>query len=190
MLVFLHTQLSYSEIQMVNSHLKGFLSLIPPDYMDLYLNVWRCYFYQYPNGLRGIDWYYANAKGLSQDETSMLRSWTEITPHLLQAVDQNKDGYWFEDLITHNKYYFPKNELLNHVLPWSVIMTLIEPYEDGYCIHGVSGFHTPTNAQAMANVITEKMEQLNLPYSNVMQEYFPELYQTFLSAETADDRRQ
>ncbi|HJV45073.1 MAG TPA: SEC-C metal-binding domain-containing protein [Bacillota bacterium] len=142
---------------------------------------WLCYFYTFKNGLRGVEWFDRKANNLSIIEKELLARWVQMRPRLLQATKMETSGITVTDLITKEEFFLPYCESLNRAWPWGISVTMIEPFGEAYCVHGVTSFKSPSLGHELTKIIYQKMDNTGQNYPDVMLNSFLELSESTIA---------
>lgn len=174
---FVYKKLNPANEKSLRNEFKGKLQgIVESDDADKYYLFWLLHLYRFENGKRGIEWYGEEKQNtLSIDERELLANWLPLYPRLLQVVMPREKGIEVEDLITHERFYMPYCETLSHGLPWAVCLAMLEPYEDGYVMHGVSAFTVPSSTARVVAKIQEELARTHQAYEHVMTEQYMDL---------------
>src|SRR5699024_12448331 len=94
-----------------------------------FLRYWLYFFRRFDNGLRGIEWFYEEAKSrLSEEERTMAERWIGLSPKLVEAVSKSRSEIMFEESYTREQ--FPSSsskENISHCLPWNRTYRVMNP---------------------------------------------------------------
>lgn|GEM_PF-4444764 len=145
-------------------------------------NVWAFFFREYDNGKRGIDWFVEErGKRYSMQEQEMLERWRTMKISCFQLVDMYEKGTIIEDIWSGERYRMPYCETMRKLPPWSVAVGMIEPYIEGWCIHGSFIWSHPiVKSEVMARVqqLQEETVQASgrkLPLTDIIAANYPEI---------------
>lgn len=142
---------------------------------------WLCYFYTFSHGLRGVEWFLEKGGRFSTAEQDMLSIWVKMRPRLLQLTGEETSGLTVTDLITEEVFFLPYCESLQKGYPWGVVIAMLEPFGDAYCIHGISSFKKPSLAAGLSNLVQQKIRESGKAYPEVMLDSFLELVEYTMS---------
>src|SRR5699024_4664554 len=71
---------------------------IEKDLEESFFTYWLYFYYKFENNQRGIEWFYAeNKHELTVEEQSMVKTWIEMKPRFLQAIDVNDEIVTYQD---------------------------------------------------------------------------------------------
>ncbi|MBP1934721.1 YecA family protein [Ammoniphilus resinae] len=141
-----------------------------------YDNFWLCFYVRFANGLRGVEWFYQQSKQqLAPNELELLVRWVQLKPKLLQATGPQPTGITVTDLITEENFFLPYCESLKNAFPWGILIALLEPFGEHYCIHGVATFHHPRLASELSDMIQSKIRETGKSYPEVVQDHYLDL---------------
>lgn len=117
-------------------------------------NMWAFFFREYDNGMRGIDWFLEErGKRYSGEDRAMLERWRAMRVSCYQLVDQYEQGAVIEDIWSAERYRMPYSETMMKLPPWTVAIGMIEPYVEGWCIHGACMWgHPDVKSEVMTRV--------------------------------------
>ncbi|PLR97842.1 SEC-C metal-binding domain-containing protein [Bacillus sp. T33-2] len=149
---------------------------------------WRMFFHRYPNGKRGVEWFFEKKTNLRTDELNMAKRWAGLVPKLIQIVDKHEKGAIVEDQFTGDRLLLLESETFKERTPWAGCFCLLEPFDGGYAINGVTAFRDPGVLKLAKVMIEELMHEKNLEYNDAVFEYFPEIFSLFLNGKKADGK--
>ncbi|OLO39380.1 hypothetical protein BTR23_10100 [Alkalihalophilus pseudofirmus] len=141
---------------------------------------WLYFFHRCENGLRTIEWF---SNESTNADSQMAKTWVELQPKLLQAVEWKEDVVMFEDMLTKEQYpVSAHSENIATPIPWYGTFGLLELYNHTYYFNGVKIFVGPRQINQVATKIQELSKQTNLSTQEVMMSYYPELLGELLLA--------
>src|SRR5690625_1863058 len=153
-----------------------------------FLRYWLYFFRRFDNGLRGIEWFYEEAKSrLSEEERTMAERWIGLSPKLVEAVSKSSSEILFEDIYTREQ--FPSSsskENILHCLPWYSTYGLMEPFQGQYYFNGVKVLGSPKSMRAAATKADEFIEQYKMTRKQVLQDFYPEILAEFIDNGTIE----
>ncbi|MGO4888210.1 SEC-C domain-containing protein [Anaerobacillus sp. MEB173] len=164
--------------------------LINQDIMEPYFRFWATIIHRFENGLRAVEWMWRDAKGkLDSLEREMLESWVKMVPRIIQYIDKNDNGIVVEDIMTKEQFYLPYCESIhrNHVPPWSIALSFLEPYKEGHCLHGVTLWTSPDRIQPLVNEVN-RLRKDNGEDRTVITENYLELLTLLLQKEDTENK--
>ncbi|MEC2076054.1 YecA family protein [Metabacillus fastidiosus] len=183
---FLEKKLSLNEIYHLQSEFKQRTKrLLPKNVETSFFQFWHYFFHRFENGLRGIEWFYQeNESRLSQEEREMAKTWTILTPRLLQAVKKEEKEILFEDIFTKEQFPVPNNESnVPSFIPWFSTFAVPEPFQGKHYFNGVRQFNGPAAVDFTSKKINELMEEKGQDHKQILVDYFPEILAQFISNE-------
>lgn len=123
-------------------------------------NMWAFFFRVYDNGMRGIDWFLEErGKRYSGEDREMLERWRIMKVSCFQLVDQYEQGEIIEDIWSGERFRMPYCETMMELPPWSTAVGMIEPYAEGWCIHGAMTWDHPDIKSVVMTRVQELQEE-------------------------------
>jgi uncharacterized protein YecA (UPF0149 family) len=145
-------------------------------YMDVFFQFYLNYFHTDERGRNGVSCFYEeNGEWLSEEEKKLVRTWMDLVPRVIQMVDQNDHGRFVEDCFTKERFFMPYTDTMPKLPPWSGSFCMIEPFIEGYCIHGITVWESPRVIERIVGMIQERMKQTDKPYREVARESYLEI---------------
>src|SRR5699024_3799049 len=97
---FLNKKIILNEYYRIQSEFRRRTNRIVSEGMENgFLRYWLYFFRRFDNGLRGIEWFYEEAKSrLSEEERTMAERWIGLSPKLVEAVSKSSSEIMFEDI--------------------------------------------------------------------------------------------
>lgn len=145
-------------------------------------NVWAFFFRKYDSGIRGIDWFLEErGKRYSVQDQEMLERWRTMKISCFQLVDMYEQGTIIEDIWSGERYRMPYCETMSKLPPWSVAVGMIEPFIEGWCIHGAFMWGPPdvkSGVMARVQQLQEETAQASgrrLPPADIIAGNYPEI---------------
>ncbi|WP_209121117.1 SEC-C domain-containing protein [Alkalihalobacillus sp. BA299] len=161
---------------------------IDPNVKHSVFRFWLYFFYICENGLRTIEWFYNESQSA---DLQMIKTWVELEPKLVQAVEWKEDVVIFEDMLTKERYQVSAHsENISTPIPWYGTLGLLELFNDTYYFNGVKIFVGPTQLSQVATKIKDLCKHTKLSHKKVMMSYYPELLGELLSAPNITGERQ
>src|SRR5699024_6508271 len=110
-----------------------------------FLRYWFYFFRRFNNGLRGIVWFYDEAKLLlSEEKRTSAERRIGLSPKLVEAVSKSSSEIMFEDIYTREQFPASSSkENISHCLPWYSTYGLMEPFQGQYYFNGVKVLGSP-----------------------------------------------
>ncbi|MEQ6378204.1 SEC-C metal-binding domain-containing protein [Bacillaceae bacterium S4-13-56] len=174
---FIFDLFSTREMKLMESEFKKRTNGALGEHFTGFFTFWLYFFNRYDNGLRGIEWFLEeNATYLTSEQRELTKSWVELKPRMLQAVDQNEESYLFKDYFSGEIFPMSKREEnIPMFLPWYSTFALIEPLDNLYYFNGVRNIVTPQGFLKACELIQEIGYESNLPVEEIMFEHYPEI---------------
>ncbi len=174
---FLSTKLTFDEENILKETFKKRLNAnLSNESMMSYVTFWLLFFHEFANGYRGVEWFYNEVgRSLSKEEKDLLENWIELVPKVIKTINYNDEGKFIMDLFTHETFFMPYSENVKNVRPWEISFCLLEPFNDGYYINGVSTWTGPEVAETLITEIHRLLSSTNKTYEQVVRDFYPEL---------------
>lgn len=138
--------------------------------------LWYLFFHRFDNGLRGVEWFYQEKKtGLKAEKARLLETWVSLVPRLIQIVDMDDNGITVEDAFTHERFHMPFCETMSKPIPWGGTFCLLEPFGEGYYVHGVAIMEGPRGVKRAYAKINELMSETRQSYEQIAMTCFLEI---------------
>ncbi|MGM7721468.1 YecA family protein [Metabacillus sp. Hm71] len=164
---------------------KRTLHAIKGKYETGFFEFWLFFFHRFENGLRGIEWFNQESR-LTEEETKMAKTWEELTPKFVQAIDKEEKIIVFEDLDTKEQYRVPILKGADPAfIPWYGTFALLEPYDDFYYFNGVRIFEDPYSLNRAMKKAEELIDSTKQSCKQVMFDYFPEILAALITDQDA-----
>ncbi|KYD21269.1 zinc-binding protein [Parageobacillus toebii] len=146
------------------------------DVLEPLFRLWYLFFHRFHNGLRGVEWFYQEKKtGLKAEKARMLETWVSLVPRLIQIVDMDEGGVTAEDVFTHERFYMPFCETMSEPVPWGGTFCLLEPFGEGYYVHGAAIFEEPRGVKRAYAKIDQLMSETKQTYEQIAMDCFLEI---------------
>jgi hypothetical protein len=143
--------------------------------------LWYLFFHRFDNGLRGVEWFYHKKKAsLKAEKARLLETWVSLVPRLLQIVDMDDEGVTAEDAFTHERFYMPYCETMSEPIPWGGTFCLLEPFGEGYYVHGAAIFEGPRGIKRAYAKINQLMSDTKQSYEQIAMDCFLEIVNELL----------
>ncbi|WP_299093807.1 YecA family protein [uncultured Metabacillus sp.] len=164
---------------------KRTLHAIKGKYETGFFEFWLFFFHRFENGLRGIEWFNQESR-LTAEEMQMAKTWEELTPKFVQAVDKKDEIIVFEDMDTKEQYRVPMLKDTDPAyIPWYGTFALLEPYNDLFYFNGVRVFEDPYSLSRAMKKVEEFTESTKQSREQVMFDYFPEILAALITDQDA-----
>ncbi|KKI89283.1 hypothetical protein WQ54_27390 [Bacillus sp. SA1-12] len=165
---------------------KRTLHAIKGSYETGFFEFWLFFFHRFENGLRGIEWFNQESR-LTEEETQMAKTWEELTPKFVQAVNKDEEIIVFEDLDTKEQYRVPiLKDTDPAFIPWYGTFALLEPFNDSFYFNGVRIFEDPNSLSRAMKKVEELMDSTKQSREQVLNDYFPEILASLVTDQEAD----
>jgi SEC-C motif len=146
------------------------------DMLGPLFRLWYLFFHRFDNGLRGVEWFYQEKKtSLKTEKARLLETWVSLVPRLIQFVDMDESGVTAEDAFTHERFHMPFCETMSELVPWGGTFCLLEPFDEGYYVHGVAIIEGPRGIKRAYAKINELMSETRRSYEQIAMTYFLEI---------------
>lgn len=185
---FVEAKLPYSKsIQLQKEFRKAFGQGVSSQRSAPFFDLWLQMFHRFENGKRGIEWFLdEKASSMSQDELDLATTWRDLSPRIIQVVNQTDKGIWVEDYFTKEPLFMPYSETMPVIAPWSISFVLVEPFIEGYCIHGVGVWNSPDYLRPLVEKMKACMESSSLTYEQAAIAHYIELLSILLQPLESD----
>jgi hypothetical protein len=138
--------------------------------------LWYLFFHRFDNGLRGVEWFYQEKKtGLKAEKAQLLETWVSLVPRLIQIVDMDDNGITVEDAFTHERFHMPFCATMSEPVPWGGTFCLLEPFGEGYYVHGVAIIEGPQGIKHAYAKINQLMSETRRSYEQIAMTCFLEI---------------
>lgn len=174
---FLERSLPFSEKLRAETAFDQKISLTQNgDMLGPLFRLWYLFFHRFDNGLRGVEWFYQEKKtGLKAEKARLLETWVSLVPRLIQIVDMDEGGVTAEDALTHERYYMPFCETMSEPVPWGGTFCLLEPFGEGYYVHGAAIIEGPQGVKRAYAKINQLMSETKRSYEQIAMTCFLEI---------------
>ncbi|MBU8905992.1 YecA family protein [Desertibacillus haloalkaliphilus] len=146
--------------------------------LESYFSFWLSTVHRFDNGKRGVEMFVEEeAKRFSPSEQRILNEWGAIKPRLIQYIEPTDGGIIVLDLYSDERFFMPYCETLpENLAPWSVAVMLLEPFKDGYCMHGIALWQAPIQLWQVKEFVDEKVKTNNSDVTTVLSDYFLDIF--------------
>ncbi|WP_376846559.1 hypothetical protein [Camelliibacillus cellulosilyticus] len=164
------------------------LQLLPPLKLNYAFDIWLNFIYVYKNGNRAVEWFFeTHGHTLSPGEKKGIEAWLHQTPALVQTVDQNKKGVWFEDCLSGRRFFIPRMGLVTDLTPWGITYALFAKNpREGFQTEGSFCF-APNLLPDLLEKVTELAKQTSRSPQTVLRENYPEIIAHFFIKQLMHD---
>ncbi|WP_194201634.1 hypothetical protein [Metabacillus mangrovi] len=179
---FIHKKVRFMEWQEKVRELKQKHASIPADAVDGLLTYSLFFLQRQENGLTGAEWF-LNEEGsrLNEEQQTMLKTWTEMEPRLVQATDYTEDTCRFTDLISGEQFDVPRSEEnISKILPWYGTVGMLEPFNGQHLFHGVRFFSGPAKIDRAYQKVQELMAEHHQEGAEVLRSHYFEIVEAQL----------
>lgn len=170
------------------NRLKAFdinLNEIQEDNVNFSFRTWVNFYHVYENGKRAIEWFFEeneNVSKWSKDEQDLLKVWLEMKPAILQLVNQNDEGYWYEDCVTQNQYFVSRYGSTTNKSPWSLTYALIGPNGKGTYELERSHCFSPIKLRWFLEKVNHLAKEALMSFEDALISLFPEIVSAIFAA--------
>ncbi|WP_179295432.1 SEC-C domain-containing protein [Bacillus sp. FJAT-45350] len=175
---FFTEKLSYNEHMRLHTEFKNRTGRsLSQENDQAFFTFWLYFFHRFEENGRGIEWFYSeNQSKLSEVDRQFAKSWTELLPRIVQAVDATNSEVLFEDIITKETFNVPNNkEALPIFAPWYGTIGVLEPFDNQYYFNGVRVFEGPSNINNALLKVEDLIEETKKSATEVLIDYYPEI---------------
>lgn len=184
---FVYKRIDFQEMDSLKAEFRKRITLSQqhPMYVGLF-HFWLIFFRRFKNGRRGIEWFAMEGRSGNASEAKLASKWTKLKPALFQVVEPHPKGAMVEDLFTGERVLLIKSESFSTAIPWAGSFALLEEFDVGYMINGVTVYEGPDCLLEVKKKIEQLMEAKQLSYSEVVLDYFPEIFSVLLGRERSE----
>src|SRR5690625_597356 len=160
---------------------------IEKDLEESFFTYWLYFYYRFDDSIRGIEWFYQeNEQQLTADEKEMTKTWIDMYPRFLQAVDNQDQVILFKDQLSGETFPISADEEnIGHFIPWASTLAMIEPFDQMYYFNGFRFTVEPLQIQYAIEELEKYAEENSLDKTAAIFDIFPELVATLLNTDLA-----
>ena len=132
--------------------------------------------------MRGIERYVQNQSQYDDHDLRQLAlEWEKLRPRLIQQVDHDEQGVFVEDLFTKERFHMPYCETMPHLTPWAGAFCMLEEFEGGYYLNGVTFTVGPDQVMQAYELLKQSIVETDQSFDQVAMELYPEILQALLT---------